>query len=108
MVFHNLPQCFIIRILGKEYIVSNNWYEDDDKGHKKTEFTKFIADLLIQKGINAIVSSGLRYETSLDLSEFDDSLQKRNRVVFGAPGTGKSCKLNKDLDLLCRKFEPRL
>ena len=44
-------------ILGLEYIVSNNWYEDDNMGHKKTEFTEYIAGLLNENGIKAIVST---------------------------------------------------
>ena len=63
-------------ILGEEYIVSNNWYEDEKMGHKKTEFAEYIADLLCQNGINAVV--GKRVTGG------------ENVLVYGVPGSGKS------------------
>ena len=51
-------------------------------GHKKTEFTEYIAGLLIQNGVNAIVSKKVT--------------GGENVLIYGVPGSGKSHYIKKN------------
>jgi len=76
-------------------LLNNNYYKLKGK-------TKDVTKVKIDDFIT--IKDELKYETSLDVSKFGyDSLQKRNRIVFGAPGTGKSQKISKDVELLREK-----
>lgn len=70
------------KILGDEYIISNNWCEDEKNGFKKTEFTEYIAELLNENGINAIVSKKV--------------VGAENVLIYGVPGSGKSHYIKKN------------
>lgn len=66
-----------------EYYVSSQWRADREDA--RGAFLDWLYELLLT----------IRFETGLD------SRYERNRIVFGAPGTGKSHRLNRDrVDLL--------
>ncbi|MEG0736312.1 MAG: AAA family ATPase, partial [Longicatena sp.] len=70
---------------GVKYAVSSQWRPVTDSDDSRTPFVNWIIEQL-QK---------VKFETG-----YENSFA-RNRILFGAPGTGKSFKLNKDrVDLL--------
>lgn len=77
---HNRYYDTIHKIGDVAFIVSNNWFENEDRGYNKTAFTKHIADLLEQKGYDVVFGK--------------NSFKGCNELYYGVPGAGKSHKID--------------
>jgi len=75
---------------GKEYFVSSEWRPDREDARK--EFIDWVFDM-----IGTTINRPLNFYTGLDL-QF-----QRNRIIFGAPGTGKSYTIDKEKNELLEK-----
>lgn len=71
----------------KEFLVSSEWRPDREDSRKA--FIDWIMDVIRPKSYTTF-----EYETGLE------SDYPRNRILFGAPGTGKSYTVNKEKDIL--------
>lgn len=79
--------------LKKTYAISNNWfYNPEKKKDNRTPFINWLTKLFSAiKYRNFSLNTDLKYDY--------------NRIIFGAPGTGKSYTLNKDKEDLIKKMK---
>lgn len=77
-----------IEILGKRYAITNNWYYGGQKDvDTRTPFVNWIINEINKKEVNEV-------ENLLNIVVSADSIPvPYNYLLFGAPGTGKSFKL---------------
>lgn len=74
-------------------------FEKLDQKEKVIQLTEENYNIVYKKIFTVLESNNIdanAYNKSIEL--YDDVKQPYNRIIFGAPGTGKSYKLNKDIE----------